>query len=148
LAAALSTAELEELRLGAMLHDVGKIGTPESILSKDGPLTDAEFDVMRKHPTDGARILSPIPQMRRISTLVETHQESWDGTGYPLKLKGEAIPRLTRIISIADAYHAMVSTRPYRKGMTVDQACGIITNGASKEWDPRFVQTFVKMVSP
>ena len=140
-------AELEELRLGALLHDVGKIGTPESILAKDGPLTDAEFDIMRKHPGDGARILSPIPQMRRVSALVETHQESWDGTGYPLKLKGEAIPRLTRIISIADAYHAMVSTRPYRKGMTIDKACGILTNGAGKQWDPRFVQGFVQMVS-
>ena len=140
--------ELEELRLGALLHDVGKIGTPESILGKDGPLTDAEFDIMRKHPGDGARILSPIPQMRRVSTLVETHQESWDGSGYPLKLKGEAIPRLTRVISIADAYHAMVSTRPYRKGMTIEKACGILTNGGGKQWDPRFVERFVKMVTP
>ena len=93
-------------------------------------------------------MLSPIPQMRRISTLVETHQESWNGNGYPLKRKGEAIPRLTRVISIAHAYHAMVSTRLYRKGMTIENARGILTDRAGKQWDPRFVERFVKMVTP
>ena len=140
-------AQLEEIRLGALLHDVGKIGTPEHILGKNGPLTDEEFRIMRNHPEDGARILSPIPSMRRVAAIVEAHQETWDGTGYPFKLSGEEIPRAARIVSIADAYHAMVSTRPYRKGMSVDKACGILTNGASKQWDARLVETFVKLVA-
>ncbi|MFN2529190.1 MAG: HD domain-containing phosphohydrolase [Candidatus Baltobacteraceae bacterium] len=138
-------AQLEEVRLGALLHDVGKIGTPEYILGKNGPLTDEEFTIMRNHPEDGARILAPIPSMRRVSSIVEAHQENWDGTGYPFKLSGEEIPRAARIVSIADAYHAMVSTRPYRKGMSVDKACGILTNGAAKQWDGRLVETFVKL---
>ncbi|MBC5816432.1 MAG: diguanylate cyclase [Candidatus Eremiobacteraeota bacterium] len=138
-------AQLEEVRLGALLHDVGKIGTPEHILGKNGPLTDEEFAIMRNHPEDGARILAPIPSMRRVSSIVEAHQENWDGSGYPFKLSGEEIPRAARIVSIADAYHAMVSTRPYRKGMSVDKACGILTNGAGKQWDARLVETFVKL---
>ncbi|MDP9018382.1 MAG: diguanylate cyclase [Candidatus Eremiobacteraeota bacterium] len=140
-------AQLEEVRLGALLHDVGKIGTPEHILGKNGPLTDEEFAIMRNHPEDGARILAPIPSMRRVSTIVEAHQESWDGTGYPHKLAGEEIPRAARIVSIADAYHAMVSTRSYRKGMSVDKACGILTGGAGKQWDPRLIETFVKLIA-
>ncbi|MDP9111980.1 MAG: diguanylate cyclase [Candidatus Eremiobacteraeota bacterium] len=138
-------AQLEEVRLGALLHDVGKIGTPEHILGKNGPLTDEEFAIMRNHPEDGARILAPIPYMRRVSSIVEAHQENWDGSGYPHKLAGEEIPRAARIVSIADAYHAMVSTRPYRKGMSVDKACGILTGGAGKQWDARLVETFVKL---
>ncbi|MDP9111849.1 MAG: diguanylate cyclase [Candidatus Eremiobacteraeota bacterium] len=138
-------AQLEEVRLGALLHDVGKIGTPEHILGKNGPLTDEEFAIMRNHPEDGARILAPIPSMRRVSSIVEAHQENWDGSGYPYKLSGEEIPRAARIVSIADAYHAMVSTRPYRKGMSVEKACSILTNGAGKQWDARLVETFVKL---
>lgn len=141
----LSDAQLEEVRLGALLHDVGKIGTPEHILGKNGPLTDDEFTIMRNHPEDGARILAPIPSMRRVAAIVEAHQENWDGSGYPHKLSGEEIPRAARIVSIADAYHAMVSTRPYRKGMSVDKACGILTNGAGTQWDARLVETFVKL---
>lgn len=144
----LSDAQLEEVRLGALLHDVGKIGTPEHILGKNGPLTDDEFAIMRNHPEDGARILAPIPSMRRVSAIVEAHQENWDGSGYPFKLSGEEIPRAARIVSIADAYHAMVSTRPYRKGMTVDKACSILTNGAGSQWDARLVETFVKLQKP
>ena len=142
-----SEKDLEEVRLGALLHDVGKIGTPEHILGKNGPLTDEEFAIMRNHPEDGARILAPIPSMRRVAGIVEAHQETWDGTGYPFRLSGEQVPKGARIVSIADAYHAMVSTRPYRKGMTVEKACGILTNGAGKQWDARLVETFVKLVA-
>jgi len=143
----MSDAELEEVRLGALLHDVGKIGTPEQILGKNGPLTDEEFAIMRKHPEDGARILAPIPSMRRVSAIVEAHQEYYNGSGYPFKLAGDDIPRAARIVSIGDAYHAMVSTRPYRKGMSVEKACSILTDGAGSQWDPRFVETFVKVLS-
>ncbi len=139
--------QLEEVRLGALLHDVGKIGTPEHILGKSGPLTDEEFAVMRNHPEDGARILAPIPSMRRVAAIVEAHQENWNGSGYPYKLSGEEIPKAARIVSIADAYHAMVSTRPYRKGMPVDKACGILTGGAGTQWDGRLVETFVKLLT-
>jgi len=139
--------ELEEIRLGAMLHDIGKIGTPEAILGKQGPLTDAEYEIMKKHPADGAKILAHMPSMRRVASMVESHQEAWNGTGYPQRLSGEDIPRHARIVSIADAYHAMVSTRPYRKGMPMETACGILSNGAGKQWDPRLVEAFVSSVA-
>ncbi|MGZ3575692.1 MAG: HD domain-containing phosphohydrolase [Vulcanimicrobiaceae bacterium] len=142
----LDEGEIEEVRLGALLHDVGKIGTPEHILGKNGPLTDDEFAVMRKHPEDGARILAPIPSMRRVAGIVEAHQEYWDGSGYPHGLSGESIPPAARIVSIGDAYHAMVSTRPYRKGMSSSQAGQILTNGGGKQWDSRFLETFVNIV--
>lgn len=140
-------AQLEEVRLGALLHDVGKIGTPEQILGKSGPLTDEEFAIMRNHPEDGARILAPIPSMRRVAAIVEAHQENWNGSGYPFKLCGEEIPKPARIVSIADAYHAMVSTRPYRKGMPMEKACAILSGGGGTQWDPRLVDTFVKLLA-
>jgi HD-GYP domain-containing protein (c-di-GMP phosphodiesterase class II) len=134
----LSKNELEIVELSALLHDVGKIGVPDSILNKPGKLTSEEFEEMKRHPVHGARILSNI-QSTRVSALlpgVKYHHERWDGSGYPDGLKGHDIPLLGRLLGVADFLDALTSARSYRGPMTLDQTIEMIQEGAGVHFDP------------
>lgn len=138
--------EVERIKLGAMLHDVGKIGIPENILRKPTKLSDEEWSIMKQHPTIGAeKVLMPNKALHDLIPMVKHHHEHWDGTGYPNNLKGEEIPYTARIVSIADAFHALVSDRPYRKGLGVEKACEILRLGAGIQWEKEMVRTFIQL---
>ncbi len=141
-ALALPDAQVELIRRAAPLHDVGKIGIPDSILLKPDKLSTAEFEVMKTHTTIGARILSgskfPLLQLAREIALA--HHERWDGAGFPVGLKGDAVPLHARIVAVADAYDAMTSNRPYRKALSKEEAWGILWDGAGTQWDERVVE--------
>src|SRR5947208_7846562 len=141
----ISGQQLEDIGRGALLHDIGKIGVPDSILLKPGPLTHAEWVEMRRHPEVGYRILEAIDFLRPAAEIVLAHQEHWDGGGYPRKLRGEAIPLGARIFAIADTLDAMTSDRPYRKAATFAQARQEIARCASTQFDPRCVEAFVRI---
>src|SRR5690606_32117929 len=113
---------LEMLRVGALLHDVGKIGVPDSILQKPAELTPEEFDVLKRHPEIGRRIVERVEGFHAYLPIVELHHESYDGNGYPYGLRGEETPLEVRIVRVADAYDAMTSDRPYRRGMRHEAA--------------------------
>jgi putative two-component system response regulator len=138
---------LRVLQRGCMLHDVGKIGVPERILGKPGPLTAAEFALMRLHPAQGVAICQPLRShlIAQALPIVLHHHERIDGTGYPEGLSGTAIPLDARIAAIADAYDAMVSDRPYRIGMSVSRALDTLRAGAGTQWDSRLVSIFVDL---
>lgn len=136
--------EIERIKLGALLHDVGKIGVPESVLTKPTRLTDEEFDIIKQHPTIAVeKILEPNPLLHDLIPIVKYHHEQWNGNGYPCKLKGEEIPLAARIVAIADTYHALISDRPYRKGMSFTKACKILEEGAGIQWDKELVRQFI-----
>ena len=138
--------EVERIKLGALLHDIGKIGIPESVLRKPSKLTDEEWEIMKQHPTIGAeKVLMPNESLHDLIPIVKYHHEHWDGSGYPEKLKGEDIPLAARIVSVADAYHALISDRPYRKGMSNEKACEILKVGAGIQWDKNLVREFVNI---
>ena len=134
--------QLEDIGRGALLHDIGKIGVPDSILLKPGPLTNAEWVEMRRHPEVGFKILENIPFLRPAAEIVLSHQERWDGNGYPRKLKGEEIPLGARIFMIADTLDAMTSDRPYRKAATFPQAKAEIARCAGTQFDPKCAAAF------
>ena len=136
----------EELLLaGILLHDVGKIFTPKEILFKPGPLSDEEWRIMRRHPVDGAEILEQIAGLKEMSKIVRYHQEAYDGSGYPEGLKGSAIPIGARIATAVDAFDAMVTDRPYRKGMTVEQAVEELKRNRGTQFDPIVVDTIIEL---
>ncbi len=136
--------DVERIKIGAMLHDIGKIGIPESVLKKPGKLTDEEWEIMKQHPTIGAeKVLAPNEALREFIPIVKHHHERLDGKGYPDNLKGDEIPLEARIVSVADAYHALVSDRPYRKGMPIEKACAILQEGAGIQWDRDLVRQFI-----
>lgn len=138
--------EVERIKIGALLHDVGKIGIPESVLKKPGKLTDEEWKIMKQHPTIGAeKVLAPNEALRDLIPIVKYHHERIDGRGYPEGLKGNEIPLEARIVSVADAYHALVSDRPYRKGMPIEKACAILREGAGVQWDSDLVRQFISI---
>ena len=138
--------DVERIKLGALLHDIGKIGIPESVLKKPSKLTDEEWEIMKQHPTIGAeKVLMPNESLHDLIPIVKYHHEHWDGSGYPEKLKGEEIPLAARIVSVADAYHALISDRPYRKGMSNEKACEILRVGAGIQWDKNLVRTFINI---
>lgn len=137
------TAEqLDELRLTGLLHDIGKIGTPGAILNKEGKLTDDEYTVIKKHPDDGAHIISRMKQLRGLIPGIRHHHEWYNGMGYPDGLKGEEIPLAARILAVADAYDAMTADRPYRKGLSRKEALARLRNAAGEQFDPDIVETF------
>ncbi len=144
-AAALGLDEVEVERVGhaALLHDIGKVGMPDRVLHKPGPLAGDEWDVMREHPVIGERILRAIPGMGCVARIVRHEHERFDGTGYPDRLAGEEIPLGSRIILACDAYHAMTSDRPYRAGMAHDHAIGELVRCAGSQFDPRIVAALV-----
>ena len=142
--AGLGAADVARLRLGAMLHDIGKIGVPDQILRKPAPLDKSEWQVMQTHAAMGRQMLSAIPQLKSIVPAVANHHESFDGRGYPDKLAGEAISLLARIVAIADTYDAMTTDRPYRKGMPHEAARAEIQRCAGRQFDPRLAESFAQ----
>jgi HD-GYP domain-containing protein (c-di-GMP phosphodiesterase class II) len=128
--------ELEHLRIAAHLHDLGKIGVPDQILHKPGPLDETEWSIMREHPVWGARALEAIPGFHHASRAVRHHHERWDGTGYPDGLAGEDIPIGARVIAVCDAYEAMTATRPYRPALAEPLARERIVAGTGSHFDP------------
>ena len=140
----LSEEELERLHRGGLLHDIGKIGVPASIIDKKGPLTEVEMQKMRDHVTIGARILEPLAPMADVIPIVLYHHERWDGEGYPHRLAGTDIPWLARILCVADTYDAMRSDRPYRAGMGPDETFEEIALCSGSQFDPDVVRAFVE----
>ncbi|HVL32058.1 MAG TPA: HD-GYP domain-containing protein [Actinomycetota bacterium] len=130
---------------GFLLHDIGKIAIPEQILQKAGPLTDDEWAVMQTHPAVGAQILAPIKFMRDAVPIVESHHEQWDGSGYPRRLEGEAIPLGARVFSIVDAFDAMTSDRPYRRALTIEETVDKIVAAGGTQFDPDIVREFAAL---
>lgn len=138
-----SLLDREGLVFGFLLHDVGKIGIPERILTKPGPLDPGEWEVMRRHPTLGARILDNVTFLQRDATdIVLYHHERWDGGGYPHRLAGEEIPVGARLFSVADTFDAMTSDRPYRKRMPIEVAIKEIDRCSASQFDPVVVDAF------
>lgn len=138
--------EVQRITLGALLHDVGKIGIPENVLKKPGKLDDEEWQIMKQHPVIGAeKVLAPNEALRDLTPMVKYHHEHVDGSGYPEKLKGDEIPLAARIVAVADTFHALISDRPYRKGMTVEKACEILKEGSGKLWDADLVRHFISI---
>ena len=142
----LPAEEMENIRQASMLHDLGKIGISDKILLKRSKLTKKEFEEIKKHPQIAADIIRPIQFMHDIIPLILYHHERWDGKGYPAGLKGEEIPIGARIIAISDVYQALTSNRPYRKAYSKKEAMNIIKKGAGTQFDPRIVDTFLKIV--
>ncbi len=135
---------LRNVRLGGVLHDIGKIGVPEAILNKPGPLTDEEFAIMRKHPEIGERICAPLKSMRPILPIIRSHHERPNGSGYPDGLSGEDIPLEARIVCLADIYDALATTRSYKKAFPREQCIAILRADAEKGLlDPKVVEAFV-----
>lgn len=126
----LDKEQLKHIEIGAMIHDIGKVSTPESILNKPSALTKEEFEIMKAHPEAGARIIRPISSLQKPSELVLSHHEKLDGSGYPNGLRGEEISIETRIITICDIFDALYTDRPYRKGMSIEKALEIIKSDA------------------
>ena len=135
----------ELLLAGILLHDVGKIFTPREILFKPGPLSDDEWRIMRRHPADGAEILEQIAGLSEMAKIVRYHQEAYDGSGYPEGLKGEAIPIGARIAAAVDAFDAMITDRPYRKGMPVEQAIEELRRNRGVQFDPLVVDAIIHL---
>jgi HD-GYP domain-containing protein (c-di-GMP phosphodiesterase class II) len=143
----LSADERSVVELSGLLHDVGKIGVPDAILNKPGKLTDEEFAEMRRHPGHGAAILANIESAKVTELLpgVKYHHERWDGTGYPEGLRGEEIPLIGRILSVADFLDALTSERAYRKGLSIDDVVQMIREQAGRAFDPRVVEAAVSL---
>jgi HD-GYP domain-containing protein (c-di-GMP phosphodiesterase class II) len=134
------------MRRGALLHDIGKMGIPDEILEKKGPLTEDEWVVMRRHPQYAFDLLTPIDFLRPALDIPYYHHEKWDGSGYPHGLKGEEIPLAARIFALADVLDALTSDRPYRKAWTESEAIIHIRQQANKHFDPHVIDVFEKIL--
>ncbi len=139
-----SEDELLVLEQVALLHDIGKIGIPDHILKKEGPLTESEWEVMRQHPSIGQEILEHIHVLHLEQNMVRHHHERYDGNGYPSGLKGDEIPIYSRILSIADSFHAMISDRPYRKALPISEAVSELKKNSGTQFDPKLVDLFIQ----
>jgi HD-GYP domain-containing protein (c-di-GMP phosphodiesterase class II) len=142
----ISNDERYALELAAMLHDIGKIVLPESALNKESPLTEEEWRAMREHPVQGAKIVGTIDELAYVCTVIRHHHERLDGTGYPDGLKGTEIPYLARIISVADAFDAMMSDRLYRSKLNLEEARQQLIGGAGSQFDKDMVDVFVDLI--
>lgn len=136
---------LENLRRGALLHDLGKIGIPDSILNKPGPLTDGEWAIMRRHPQYAYDMLSRVDFLHRAMEIPFYHHEHWDGSGYPQGLKGEQIPLAARVFTVVDVWDALTNDRPYRKAWPKERALDYLRHQAGIQLDPKIVEAFLKM---
>jgi HD-GYP domain-containing protein (c-di-GMP phosphodiesterase class II) len=141
----LAPDELHLIRIGTPLHDIGKIGIDDSILRKPGKLTPAEFEIMKSHTTKGAKILEQVTDLAPVIPIVRSHHERWDGLGYPDGLKEEGIPRLARIVAVADAFDAMTSDRPYRQGLPAEMAFAEVEKQLGKQFDPECAAAFLSI---
>jgi len=142
----LGEIELDELYRGGAIHDIGKIGIPDAILLKRGPLTPEEMVVMRRHPELGEQIARPLQTAAGLLTIIRHHHEAFDGSGYPDRLRGNGIPLGARVVAICDAYDALISDRPYRLGMSSAEAVAVLRQGAGTQWDPELVHLFTTQV--
>ena len=138
--------QLEALRRGAILHDIGKIGIPDAILGKPGALTEEEQAVMRTHAAFAYELLKPIDFLKDAVVVPYCHHEHWDGSGYPRGLKGEQIPLLARIFIVADVYDALTSDRPYRAAWTKEQTLDYMRSQSGKIFDPHIVEVFLSVI--
>ena len=143
----LQTEKLNELSLLSVLHDIGKIGTPQSIIKKPGPLNSMEWMEMKKHSEIGYRIAMNIPEISTIADSILHHHERWDGTGYPHKMKGPDIPLNCRILAVADAYDAMINDRVYRKAMSIEAAIEELKRNSGTQFDPEIIRIFINNMS-
>jgi putative nucleotidyltransferase with HDIG domain len=141
----LANEEIELIRIGTPLHDIGKIGIKDSILLKPGKLTREEFEIMKTHTTKGAKIIEQIPELAGVIPIVRSHHERWEGTGYPDGLKGDDIPHLARIVAVADSFDAMTSVRSYKEPMRPDDAFLELERQAGKQFDPQYAAAFVRI---
>jgi HD-GYP domain-containing protein (c-di-GMP phosphodiesterase class II) len=135
------------LRYGFLLHDVGKVGVPEAILNKPGPLDEDEWLIMRMHPEMGVQMVSGINSLHPAVEVIRSHHERWDGRGYPSGLAGEEIPLSARVFSVCDAFDAMTSDRPYRRALPFDQAVEQIIAGTGTQFDPAMAEAFVSIAN-
>jgi HD-GYP domain-containing protein (c-di-GMP phosphodiesterase class II) len=142
----MSGPEATLIEISARLHDIGKIGISDAILMKPGQLSPEEMAMMQTHPQKGAELISKYKDFGRGAMIILHHHERWDGTGYPVRLKGHEIPFGARIIAVADSFDAMTSDRPYRKALSANQALQILLEGRGKQWDPQIVNTFVDLM--
>jgi diguanylate cyclase (GGDEF)-like protein len=143
----LDVASLKRLELGALFHDIGKIGIPETILSKPGPLTDEERQIVETHPELGEKIIAPIDRLEEVRPIVRHCHERYDGDGYPDRLSGADIPVESRIILVCDAYHAMTTDRPYRKRLSEEEALRRLREAAGTQFDPRVVDVCARVLT-
>jgi len=143
----LPETEAFSISFAAILHDIGKIGVPDKVLNKEGPLTDVEWVLVKQHPATGSRIISGIPSLENIAKTVLHHHARWDGKGYPSSLAGDDIPLGSRIIAVADSFQAMTSDRSYRRGMPVDTALAEIKRCSGTQFDPAIVEIFVQIIN-
>ena len=140
-------ADLDAVTYGALLHDVGKIGVPDSVLTKVGPLTEEEWVLIRRHPEIGERICAPLESFAAFGPIIRHHHERWDGTGYPDGLRGEATSLGARIVGIVDAFDAMTHDRPYRRALTSEQALDELRRGAGHQFDRDLARLFVDEIA-
>ncbi len=143
----LGASDLEALYRGGLIHDIGKIGIPDAILLKPGPLDPAELATMRMHPQIGENIVAPLRTGASLLPIIRHHHERFDGTGYPDRLSGAGIPRLARIVAVCDAFDALVNDRPYRARKSLDEAVATLMAGAGTQWDPEVVQLFASDIA-
>ena len=143
----ISEDDLVNIYRGVLLHDIGKMGVPDQILRKTGPLTDPEWVEMRKHPQYAFDLLAPIPYLRPALDIPYCHHEHWDGSGYPRGLKGEQIPLAARIFSIIDIWDALLSDRPYRDAWPEEKVTAYLKEISGKILDPKVVDAFLQMTS-
>jgi putative two-component system response regulator len=142
----LDAADLEILYRGGVLHDLGKVAIPDAVLLKPGPLEDDELAIMRRHSAEGERICTPLRSTVEFLPIIRHHHERVDGAGYPDRLAGADIPLGARIVAIADSFDAMVSDRPYRRGLAHDEVVSRLRAGAGRQWDPLFVEIFLDLL--
>ncbi len=142
-----SESEIQDMQWAARLHDIGKIGMPDNILNKPGPLSDAEWLVMKKHPVIGSEILEPIKKMAKVSPIIRHHHERYDGNGYPDGLKGEEIPIGSRILTVVDSYIAITDNRIYRKARSHEEAIQELVLHSGRQFDPKIVDVFITIIS-
>jgi len=142
----LDTKVLRRLEFSALLHDIGKIGISDQLLTKNAGLTDLEYAAIKLHPEIGGRLVSQVEMLKEVGAIIQAHHEFFDGTGYPLGLKGEGIPLEARIISVADSFEAMTSDRPYRKAFTSDEAIKRLLEAEGTQFDPLVIKSFLTAV--
>jgi HD-GYP domain-containing protein (c-di-GMP phosphodiesterase class II) len=140
-------ADIVHMRRGALLHDIGKMGIPDSILRKPGKLTEEEWKLMRQHPRLAYNMLSPIAYLHPALDIPYCHHEKWDGSGYPRGLKGDEIPKAARIFAVVDVWDALNSNRPYQAAWTQSKALEYIVSLSGQQFDPRVIEAFLTLIN-